>query len=668
MLTEEQQAEVVYKKLQGKASTNADRAAYEEPLDSALILTPENFWFDAELIPSTAPALANDGDVYSHTLSNGVSLPILKYYIDLELLPVPGSASAFYHPNLRDSIAYNYRPDGSFLYTLKDNAGHTLAFGLNNWVVDNQAGVLTFYDGVPAAVVLPLKITFYQYVGRKSFTGLLRSDGSVQMEAAYVPTLPQDVVTKKHLDQGINLIDMVLDKLKPTAPPDLSAKHLTITGLYSAFESGTGAVHADCTSNPKPSITPDGPFYDGDSGTLSATIDGGIVGQRALSSSDDSGTFGSLVIIQDVDAYVGLDGKQNFYKQLFASIMPTNALTVAQHKAQLAHSLTGATPEVSFHIDDPTTTTIFMPILSPPTTTRWISGVPSLGVEDPVQFTFQVKDAVKSHYGAIGARMTSLHFANVQFPITGTPSNGSTLSYDVTLNALPGVYTERAAIDLVGLNSAQLPGPVFNYSTGIRIDTRSVEDRVCSGLGDTPAVFGATFDSQISVADITNNEELQLLGGQYQWPDGNYLSNRPIAGPDYRVVPAPPNGYRWATFQPIILSNANGFTLTVTGAQNWISGDDKTTLGVKIFARVMQDNGTPVTGWIDCNSPYPGVGTPGSTVTRHKDPAMVAGSNETTATSKKITFGPVVYSGKLYIRIGLPAGNKKFSTITVVAN
>ena len=54
MLTEEQQAEVVYKKLQGKASTNADRAAYEEPLDSALILTPENFWFDAELIPSTA--------------------------------------------------------------------------------------------------------------------------------------------------------------------------------------------------------------------------------------------------------------------------------------------------------------------------------------------------------------------------------------------------------------------------------------------------------------------------------------------------------------------------------------------------------------------------------------------------------------------------------------
>jgi len=82
----------------------------------------------------------------------------------------------------------------------------------------------------------------------------------------------------------------------------------------------------------------------------------------------------------------------------------------------------------------------------------------------------------------------------------------------------------------------------------------------------------------------------------------------------------------------------------------------------------MQDNGTPVTGWIDCNSPYPGVGTPGSTVTRHKDPAMVAGSNETTATSKKITFGPVVYSGKLYIRIGLPAGNKKFSTITVVAN
>jgi hypothetical protein len=668
MLTEEQQAEVIYKKLQGKASTNADRAAYEEPFDSALILTPENFWFDAELIPSTAPVLAHDGDVYSHTYSNGVSQPVLKYYVDLVLLPVPGSVNAFYHPNLRDSIAYNYRPDGSFLYTLKDSNDNVLAFGLNNWVVDNQAGVLTFYDGVPTAVVLPLKITFYQYVGRKSFTGLLRSDGSVQMEPAYVPTLPQDVVTKRHLDQGISLIDTILDKLKPAAPPNLSAKQLTISGLYSAFEAGTGAVHADCTNNPKPSITPDGPFFDADAGTVSAFIDGSSVGTRALSAADDAGTYGALVIVQDVDAYAGIDGKQNFYKELYASIMPVNALTVAQHRAKLTHTLTGSTPEVSFHIDDPASPIVLTPIFSPPTTTRWVSGVPSLGTTDTVQLTFQVKDAVKSHYGAMGARMTSLHFANVQFPILGTPENGATLSYDVNIPVLAGVYTERAAIDLVGLNSMQLPGTTFSYSTDIRIDTISNENRVKSGTGETPAVFGATFDSQHNISDITNDEELQLLGGLYQWPSGNYLNNRPIAGPDYRTVPVPAHGFRWATFQPIALNNANGFTISVGGAQNWISGDDRTTLGVRIYARVMQDNGTPVTGWIDCNSPYPGVGMPGSVATRHKDPAMVAGSNETTATSKKVTFGPAVYSGKLYIRVGLPVGDKKFSTITVVAN
>ena len=654
--------------LQGKASTNADRTASEEPLSSALILTPQNFWFDAESIPAIAPALA-DQAIYSVTSVNGVSQAILQYFASVSLQPVLGSANAFYSADLRDSIPYNQDPAGSYLYALKDHTGTTLAFGLNNWVVDNQAGVLTFYDGAPLGITAPLTISFYKYVGRKSFRGLIRSDGTVQMDNGYTPTLPQDVLTKGAFDAGVDLIDQVLDKLKPSAPANLSTRQLTISGIYSAFEASTGTVHADCINNVRPSITPSGPFADGDAGTLAAYLDSVSVGTRVLSIADDAGTYGSLVITSDVDPYAGVDGKKNFYKELYASIMPVSNLTIASHTARMTHSISGSTPVANFHVDDPQAPAVSNVALFPPVgVTRWISGVPSLAITDQVQATFDVTNAVRSHYGAIGAHLTSAYVQGATFPITTTPANGSTLSFSGNLQVLPNVYVENVGVSIVGLNSLQQIGPATDKTATIRIDTVSNEVRVNSGVGPAPLVFGSAFDSSRDVTNISASEELQLLNGHYQWPTGNYLNNRPIAGPVYTNVPIPANGYRWATFQPMLLTNANGFVLTILGAQGWLSSDNYTTENVRIFARVVQ-GGTPVTAWVDCNSPYPGVGIPGNVLLRQLDPAMVAGDINTSATSKRVTFGPTVRSGLLYIRIGLRSTDgKKFASISVQAN
>lgn len=673
-ITDEQQAEILYKKIvQGKASTGSNRSAAEEPISSAMILTPQNFWFDAAAIPQTAPTL-DDLGVYSTTQS-GVTQHILQYYAHDVLSPVAGSVNAFYSANLRDSIPYNYDPLGSYLYTLKDATGKTLAFGLNNWVVDNQAGVLTFYDGVPSGITLPLTISFYKYIGRKSFEGLVRSDGSVQMDAGYEPTKDQDVVTLKAMKNNVSVIDVILDKLKPTAPADLSSEYLTISGVYAAYEAGTGNLHADCINNTKPSITPNGPFADGDSGVLIAYLDGAAVGTKNLSVADDSGTFDSLVITSDVDPYAGIAGKQNFYKQLYASIMPVNALGVGRHAAKLSHSITGSTPVANFHVDDPQSPTITgVSIYPPATTTRYISGVPSVSVGDTVQVEFTVNGAVKSHYGALGAQLTSSHIQNATFPVVGTPANGATLAFIKDLPILSSVYTERLTMSIVGLNSMQHPGAAVAPTAGIRIDTVSNEVRVRSGSGLSPIAFGGAFDSTRDLTNISIDEELQLLNGVYQWPAGNYLSNKPIAGPDYRSVPVPTTtaeGYRWVTFQPVSLVNANGFYLSVAGAQNWVAdqGSGNVTSGIRIFARVMSSNGTPITAWIDCNKPYPGVGAPGSIVTKQLDPAMVAGDVSTSATVKRVTFGPTVRSGLLYIRIGITqTGGQKFASVSVQPN
>jgi hypothetical protein len=240
--------------------------------------------------------------------------------------------------------------------------------------------------------------------------------------------------------------------------------------------------------------------------------------------------------------------------------------------------------------------------------------------------------------------------------------------YQGALSILPNTYTEIVTVSAVALNSMQVAGPPSSSSAPIRIDVVSNENRVRSGISLSPAAFGGTYDSALNISSVTTDEELQLLDGSYQWPTGDYTGNLPIAGPNYSSVPTPTDGYRWATLQPIGLSNANGFVLTINGAQNWISSDSYTTVGVRIYARVMQ-NGAPVISWIDCNSPYPGVGTPGSISTRQLDPAMVAGDINTNATSKRVTFGPVVRSGLLYIRIGFtPIGGQKFASISVQSN
>ena len=112
------------------------------------------------------------------------------------------------------------------------------------------------------------------------------------------------------------------------------------------------------------------------------------------------------------------------------------------------------------------------------------------------------------------------------------------------------------------------------------------------------------------------------------------------------------SGVRWVTFNPTSVNNASAFTLTFNGAQNFAGVE---TTGIQIYAKV-----EGVTGWIDCNASYPGVGNPSA----NGDPALIFGSS--TATIKRVTFGAVTRTGTLYIRIGLPAGsNKKFSSISV---
>jgi len=509
---------------------------------------------------------------------------------------------------------------------------------------------------------MPIK----RYVGDK-FTGVSTDtkplnveDGAdfIQLDGSSATENPNvDLFVKKNGDWiplGIPALWDLINQLIPNSPDGLNGKILSMSGLYTALEEGTGISHNDCTYD----ITPTGSvsnFYDGDDGILTAFIDSGDSGSRILTIADDIGNYSALHITNDYDPFAGIPGQENFYKVLDSNITSSSGLSYASHAYQLKHSITGDSVIRFFHVDDPGIVTITSIIDSlPAATTGWVSGVPTLLSGDIISFNFNVVNAVRKHYNVTRLALISSAFtsSNTCIPPGTPPSEGAIVSYSgrtVTVNN--GVYTEDLIIGIRGYNSRNIAGTLNNTNTGARIDTVSDESlRRISGSGQYPSSgYGGIFISTISLRS-TYTEELQMLNGKYQIPSGDYTANLPIAGPNYSIGMGSTD--RWVTFSITTLNNDLAFTLTFNGTSGSWSGTE--TSGIEIYAKV-----EGVTGWLDCNAAYPGVGIP----INNGDSAMVFGSSGIYI--KRVTLG-IVRSGTLYIRIGLPNGsNKKFSSVTI---
>jgi hypothetical protein len=155
-----QQAEKAYKKLQGLALTGNGRYTFNEPFYAPVAVNPQQIWLEQGLIPKTAPVLAN----------NGIS-GVVQRIIALSLTAVDGTTNSFYSSTLKDAIPSAF--GAGYTITLTDKNGTVIDLGVNDWEVDTEAGVLTFFgiNGNNAAPAnMPPKISFYKYVGAKGNT------------------------------------------------------------------------------------------------------------------------------------------------------------------------------------------------------------------------------------------------------------------------------------------------------------------------------------------------------------------------------------------------------------------------------------------------------------------------------------------------------------------
>ena len=213
--SDSEKLDIVFKKNFGKPSTNTALAYYSEPSLDARPRVFQSQIFQSE-IPTTAPT--DFGSVNEGAKGTSTSYSYLTYYNKWQLVQVtPGNNQAFKGPSdggianiLQNAIPFNYDSAGGYAVVLKDSTGSVISDGTGEWVIDPDAGVLTFheYADVSSYVNSTNKIpylSFYRYSGTVGVSSSLFTESSNYI----YPT-----TTTHTLVLGVNsLIDAFFSKL-----------------------------------------------------------------------------------------------------------------------------------------------------------------------------------------------------------------------------------------------------------------------------------------------------------------------------------------------------------------------------------------------------------------------------------------------------------------------
>lgn len=553
------------------------------------------------------------------------------------------------------------------------------------------------------------------------------------------------------LPDAIDKIVGILDKLAPAKSPNLGTKFLShqgsffsarhvagttsipgnfvwsststqsaVTGsIYSFIIFGTNSLArvADGTASNLGYAT----FADGQSGMLYAQIDYSTVGTKVLdstyyttasaSSSLDVGTFGALSIVFDGDPY-NSPPNQGFWTSLKAHMTSTQSFAFdgQEHVYQILHTLTNNTNTMNFICDNgdgthPTglTGNPFF-VVTTQSSTRYISGVPSLSVGDFISASYSVPNTlVGNKWNLISRFYNSTRIS--QFILTASSSNTrndlntngipviggtSAIPYanqpiwsvnGLTVSVISGMFATNSRFSFTTFNPKGDPSTVNNYGistfgaptgSSIYIDTVSNETlRVRSGDGQYPSFgsgvtqFGDTWSNILSSFSIkgdyaTLSGEMMLQNAQFRYPQGDYDMNWPVAGPTYSNLITTSNylNYRWATFKSSSsISNASSVTVQIIGATGQTNNSNPIEPKMLMYLTVVS-GGTQSIGWLDANSAY----VPGNNPSSNGDPAVSGGN----FSSRTVTFGTITRTGDVYVRIGFTASSGiRFNNISI---
>ena len=225
MPTTDQKADLLFKKFFGKGSSGQTLQYFNEPITGNQSIFSSQVWTDSNQIPDVARNIPG----------------VLEQIQDLSLTAIPGQTNAYYHPQLKNSIPFNFSDNGSYIPVLKTQTNQIIVFGQNDWVIDTATGMLTFYAGVPIGVnpANPPKITFWKYIGRIGLNEI--SSESFRDMVIDVLASSSFIVTKSYyVDDSLSgQIEFPVDSdtfyLLTSAPSEYKILYLNISSWQGRF-------------------------------------------------------------------------------------------------------------------------------------------------------------------------------------------------------------------------------------------------------------------------------------------------------------------------------------------------------------------------------------------------------------------------------------------------
>lgn len=502
---------------------------------------------------------------------------------------------------------------------------------------------------------------------------------------------------------GITQLNEVLGKLIPPRPPTFpSTQSITITSSsvlgrvcdfvqtdntvtgghnLAAGSSITGLRTATYTTG---TINDTGP---GDSGTLTVYKNGVASGSRTLTSGSDNGTYGDLVITDNVDYGSKTGAAQGFWESLDAKASGT--VTEGWNEVYITHSSGTPTNTSHWYYDasapgTPQFTATSIALSS--NVVSYSSTIPHLTSSAGVTINFDINRLSGDTYPSSNTFVTATSggaFAapgSVTYSQAGiaTPlarnlyvASGST-SVTTTANVITGFGSSSSGPTVNVANgyatgsAGFAPGVVVLYKTGtsnqieetglsinagVGTGTGNPYRIVNPGSGDTPVYTGseAAFNSQTSTLQTY---DATVVGAVLKHDQTNYSTGYWPIGPD---LSSGRSGAQYFIFK-FVRSAVSKFDIKYTGT---IAGMWVALPGSAI------DSTSTLNGWIDMGTPYAGSGVPGADSGGNGSNGCALGgvavyNSAQTNKSVTCTFGTVSSSStatsEIYVRVKLTSG------------
>lgn len=490
----------------------------------------------------------------------------------------------------------------------------------------------------------------------------------------YTDGIFTDFTTGTTVGVAVDRFNEMFKLLAPTPPSGnwtgaFGVTPVISTSVITARIIGTGASTAGIvTSTLTPAFTISSTVGTGinartKDGTFVFTLkdyNGSVIETTTINSSSTTKSTGTLRYVI-ADPYAGVSGQAGFWTGCtgFSGVSFTTASITAgvtPRNVYFEHPTGQSKTGVTFYVDNTTHSPAAVSLsLTIPTMTRYISGVPSLSSTDTfTNVGFSINNVSSYFYAplnnvwrATGTRITT------QFgePDAIPTSVGETATVSNKTLAISAGYLESMDITITPFNRSIAAGTTTGVTYGnLRIDTVSNESsRLTSGSGSYPLTgWGGTWGSNSGTSLLTLTDELQMLNGSYIYPVTNYTV---YGGPNYSTA----SGTRYVTLNLGNFNSNAAFTLNFIGSAGITSiGQANLSVEVKISGQ---------TYWVDGDAAYGGTGNPGSIA--DGTAAVVVGSS--TATSRRITFGSITYTGAIIVRVGFTGSGPSFTSLTATS-